>query len=225
MASDVCIVNAAIGGNYAAGQRRLIDSLGQMGYRGGGSFWDAWPDGHGMDELNRYNIKAAVMERALLAPSQHGRILIWLDCTCVAVANLQPLIDRIEANGYYLASSGYSAAQTCTDEQLTAAGVTRDEAMTIPDAATGCIGIDTANPRANAFLHDWIDWARRGLFAGNRVHDVRDSQDYRFLHARQDQSAATLLAHRHRMSLSALGGLTAYWPPTPTTVIAYKGIQ
>lgn len=223
MASDVCIINAAIGGHYPKGQRRLVDSL--VGkYDGDYRLWDTWPEGHGMDEANRYNVKAAAMERAALAPYQHGRILIWLDCTCVAIANIQPLIDRIEERGYYIASSGYSAAQTCTDAQLEAAGYTRDEAMNIPDTATGCIGIDLGNVRAKAFLMDWIAWAKRGLFAGNRQHDLRDSRDYRFLHARQDQSAATLLAHLHGMRLDALGGLTAYWPGTPTTAIAYKGI-
>ena len=221
MASEVCIVNAAIGGNYRRGQNRLVASLNAQGYRDDLSLWQRWPEGHGMDEYNRYNVKAAVLAEAL---NGGHRILLWMDSTCVAVHSIEPLIDRIKERGYYLASSGYSAGQTCTDQQLAAAGVTRDEAMEIPDTATGTIGIDLHNETARAFLLEWIDWARRGLFAGNRMHDTNDSADPRFAFARQDQSAATLLAHKHGMTLDGLGVLTAYWPGTPTTIIAYKGI-
>ena len=219
--SEVCIVSAAIGGNYRAGQRRLERSLKAFSYMGAVQLWEQWPEAHHMDEGNNYNIKAATLARAIL---RRHRILIWMDCTCVATAPLDPLVERIKERGYYLASSGYSAGQTCTDRQLEAAGITRDAAMDIPDTATGTIGIDLTDERATAFLREWIEWARRGLFAGNRMHDIADSADPRFLFGRQDQAAASLLAHKHGMSLDALGGLTAYWPGPPTTVVAYKGI-
>lgn len=222
MGLEVCIINAAIGGNYLSGQKRLLNSLYNGNYDGDAQTWDAWPEGHGMNEANPYNIKPAVMARAL-AMAKH-RILIWMDSTCVATAHIAPLIERIKERGYYLASSGYSAAQTCTDAQLAAAGITRGEAERVPDSATGCIGIDLADQRATEFLINWIEWAERGLFAGSRTHNPKDSQDPRFLFGRQDQSAATLLAHIHGMELDHMGGLTAYWPGTPTTVIAYRGI-
>ena len=219
MASDACIVNAAIGSVYVAGQRRLRASIATH-YGGPFLGYTGFPR-DGYDTTIPYNVKASAMEDAM----HHGfDVLIWMDASCIVTQPIGPLVDRIKDRGYYLASSGYSAGQTCTDAQLEATGITRDQAMDIPDTATGTIGIDLTNERALAFLKEWIQWAKRGLFAGNRMHDVRDSADPRFCFGRQDQSAASLLAHKHDMSLDALGGLTAYWPGTPTTVVAYKGI-
>jgi hypothetical protein len=75
------------------------------------------------------------------------------------------------------------------------------------------------------FLELWTVFAKSGLFNGNRVRDKKDSTHPLFLHARQDQAAATVIAHILKMPLEHLGGLTSYWPPSPIAVIAYKGIQ
>lgn len=222
MASDRLIINAAIGGNYLKGQRRLHTSLLLTGYTGDVAFCDAWPV-PGYDRSNRYNIKAACFDHVL--KTMPHRFLVWMDCTAVAVRSLDPLFERIQERGFYLASSGYKASQTCTDAQLEAAGVTRDQAEGIPDTATGCVGIDMNSDIGTKFLTAWMGWAAGGLFAGLRTHSKQDSADPRFLFGRQDQSAATLIAHMLGMSLDHLGGLTTYWPANSTAVMAYKGIE
>lgn len=216
------IVNAAIGGHYPRGQARLIRSLHDVGYSGEICAMQRWPDGLGRVS-SIYDIKAACLEAVLRTTA--ARIVIWMDCTAVAVRPLDALVQRIRERGYYLASSGYSAAQTCTDRQLEAAGVTRDQAVGIPDSATGCVGVDMHDGIGGAFMGQWLDWSRRGLFAGTRGYDPSDSTDPRFMFGRQDQSAATLIAHGLGMTLDHLGGLTSYWPPSETAVMAYKGIQ
>jgi hypothetical protein len=219
--SDRLIINAALGSHYIKGQNRLVQSLSNTDY-----FGHIWvvdkPPSQDFDLSNPYTVKASAFEHVL---SFGYRFIVWMDASAVAVNNLDPLFERIEQRGYYLASSGYSAAQTCTDAQLEAANMTRDGVVSIPDSATGCIGIDTHNPRSIAFLNQWITWAKMGLFGGSRTHDVRDSKDPRFLFGRQDQSAATLLAFNNGMDLDHLGDLTGYWPPNDTTVMVYKGIQ
>jgi hypothetical protein len=221
MASDKVIINAAIGGNYAKGQERLAKSLNAVGYHGLFARYKMYPV-VGYDTSNPYTIKPSCFEDVL---PRGPRFVIWMDASVIALRDLAPLFAHIEQHGYYLASSGYNAAQTCTDRQLEAIGIDRTQAEAIPDTATGCIGIDTHNERAMTFLREWIEWGKVGLFAGNRLHDHKDSQDPRFLHARQDQSAATLLAWKHGMKLEHLGGLTAYHPAPSSAVIAYKGIE
>jgi hypothetical protein len=219
MESSRVIINAAVGGHYAKGQKRLEGSLSAVGFSGVFVGWDHHPwKGY----ANPYTVKAACFEGIL---RNEFRFIVWMDCTVIALRDLSPLFDHIERHGHYLASSGYNAAQTCTDRQLEAVGIGRTTAEAIPDTATGCIGIDTQNERAMAFLREWIEWGKSGLFDGSRLHDWRDSQDPRFLFGRQDQSAATLLAWKHGMKLEHLGGLTAYHPAPESAVLAYKGIE
>lgn len=222
MGSNRIIINAAIGGNYMAGQRRLHRSLVDQGYTGDVGMFDQYPvDGY--DTNNPYTVKASSFENVLVMKKY--RFIVWMDATAVAVKNVDPLFERIEERGYYLASSGYSAAETSTDIQLAAAYMSREEAASIPDAATGCIGIDTTNAKAMEFITQWIAWAKDGLFGGSRLHSKADSQHPLFKFGRQDQSAASLIAGTLEMSLDHLGGLTTYWPPNKTAVMAYKGIQ
>lgn len=221
------IINAAIGPHYVKGQKRLESSLYAVEFDGVLATWKHHPwDGYG----NPYTVKAACFDQILsnnevLQDVGSFRFIVWMDASVVALRDLSPLFDHIEHHGYYLASSGYSAAQTCTDRQLEAVGINRTTAEAIPDTAAGCIGIDTQNERAMAFLREWIEWGKSGLFDGNRLPDPKDSQDPRFLFGRQDQSAATLLAWKRGMKLEHLGGLTAYHPAPESAVLAYKGIE
>lgn len=213
------IVTAATGERHLKGQARLVASIKRKEWPVHVAAFQGFPLA-GFDESNPYNIKASAMRASITK----GRVLIWMDSSCVAVRPIEPLVSRILERGYYLSTSGFDASQTCTDAQLAAAGITRDQSEGIPDTATGCIGIDTNDRRAMDFLREWIEWSARGLFAGSRGYDPADSSDPRFLFARQDQSAATLLASKHGMDLDPMGDLTCYWPPSDTAVMAYKGI-
>jgi|JI9StandDraft_1071089.scaffolds.fasta_scaffold18965_4 hypothetical protein len=219
------IFNAAVGpgqDHYLKGQSRLMTSLTNVNYQGVTISFDTWPDPN-FDQTNPYTIKAAAFHHILKL--NHPRYLVWMDSSAVVLREPTPLFERIRKRGYYLASSGYSAAQTCTDIQLGVAGYTRTQAESIPDTATGCIGIDTKNSIAMKFLKTWIEWAKLGHFSGSRLHDINDSSDPRFLFGRQDQSAATLIAYSLGMTLDNLGGLTAYHPAPPSSIMEYKGIQ
>lgn len=223
MASDRLIINAVTHGHYQKGQKRLVRSL-DGNHDGDISVYTGWAS-PGYDESNPYTIKAAAMEQHVGGPH---RFIVWMDASCVAIRPLDPLFERIEERGFYLASSGYNAAQTCTDRQLDFAGIGRNWAEAIPDTATGIIGIDLHNKAASTFLFEWIQWAKMGLFDGKRTHSKRDSADPRFMFGRQDQSAATLLAHiwgLHR--LDELGVLSAYDAKNlPDTVcVKYQGIK
>jgi hypothetical protein len=216
----VAIVNAAIGAGYVAGQARLRASIAThakdvsfLGYTG-------FPcDGY--DRSNHYNVKASAMEDAM---RQGFDVLIWMDASCIVTKPIGTLVQRIKERGIYLASSGYSAGQTCTDRQLAAFGIDRDTAMSIPDAASGTVGIDLRSPIGADFLSQWIGAAKAGLFSGSRTHSVEDSADPRFLFGRQDQAIASLIAHKFGLPLDALGELTSYWPPSATSVVSYKGL-
>jgi hypothetical protein len=216
------VINASTGVRHLKGQKRLEASLREH-WGGPVLMYEGWAM-PGYDQSNPYTIKAALFERVI---RDGFTTILWLDASCVAIRNIQPIFDRIQEHGYYLASSGYSAAQTCTDRQLKAVGITRNEAVAIPDTATGTIGIHLNDISASAFIHEWIQWGIEGLFGGSRTHDPSDSADPRFLFGRQDQSAATLLAHLQGMRLDYLGGLTAYDGPNlaDTVCVKYQGIE
>jgi hypothetical protein len=216
------IINVALGYWYPKGQQRLLRSLDAHGFDGHVLAWEQWPT-DGYDTSIPYNCKAAALEVAI---NMGFTRILWLDCSAWAVRPITPLLDLISAKGYYLASCGYSASQTCNDRILSYAGITRDKAMDIPDAASGTIGLDITHPRSLNFARQFIQYAKDGMFGGNRVHDPADSADPRFLFSRQDQSAATLIAHQLGMPLDQLGHLTAYdtKPRNPDTCIVYRGM-
>jgi hypothetical protein len=215
------VINAAIGHWYPKGQARLARSLAKH-YGGHTLLFDRFPT-PGYNESNPYNVKASCFEAAI---AQEYTQILWLDCSAWAIRNIEPIFQRIQERGFYLASSGWDASQTCNDRLLNHHGITRDQSVGIPDTATGTLGIDLNSDKARAFILDFISYARAGMFAGNRVHDIRDSPDPRFKFSRQDQSAATLLAHRHGLTpLDELGGLTTYnHHRTPTACIVYQGM-
>jgi hypothetical protein len=217
-----CIINGAIGHWYPKGQLRLKKSLDKYAPGIDQLLFDKFP-ATDYDTSNPYNIKAACFEQAIALGYEQ---ILWLDCSAWAIRSIEPIFQRITERGFYLASSGYSAGETCTDKLLEYHKITRDEAMPIPDSATGTIGVDLTCIKAKQFIYDFIEYAMDGMFAGNRVHDKRDSQDPRFKFSRQDQSVASLLAYKYKLTpLDELGGLTTYnYHRTPTACIVYQGM-
>ncbi len=195
------VINGAIGGWYPKGQERLSKSL----FEHSPDVRQVLQRRFNLKELsnNPYNIKADMM-----AISVNERTL-WMDCSCWAIKDIQPIFDIIERDGYYLLSSGYNAAQTCNDKCLDYFGITRDEAEKIPDSSTMVFGYDTNNHIGLKFFYEFCKATDAGIADGSRFHD-NQSADPRFLFHRQDQSIATCIAHKLGMKLHSFGEHVAY---------------
>lgn len=148
-------------------------------------------------------------------------LALWLDAACVVVRCLEPLFRQIEARGYVLFQNrDHKVGQWTSDAALARLGLSRDEAMTIPEVNASALGLDLRQPLAQTFLERWHDEARHGVaFRGvpepvrteaeykavkwNTAHRV--SMDARVRGHRHDQSVAGILAHRLGMALAPRG--------------------
>jgi hypothetical protein len=150
-----------------------------------------------------------------------GKLLLWLDSSCVAVRSLEPIFEQIERDGYILFRNGsHRVGEWASDEALGALGLSRDQAMEMPEVNAAVIGLNTSSPVSNSFLERWHRAAREGLaFRGvsDQLHDRKDYQnvkwnrgarvspDPRVRGHRHDQTVAGVLATQLGMRLSSEG--------------------
>lgn len=190
-----CVISVGVGGHYEVGVNRLERSLIYQGYAGDMRFWkNEYPTGcpeHGGD--GQYNFKPFAFREQF---SNGYKIVIWCDASLWAVNNITPLLDYVNEHGLYFFKSGYSLAETATDKLLSVAGVYREELYDVPEFATGLVGVNIENPKGKEFFTKWEDYRAAGLFGGNRIHDLNDSQHPKFRFSRQDQSAASMILYK-----------------------------
>lgn len=192
------IINVGVDGWYKSGSERLEKSLMFNGYAGDTIFWrNTYPPNCPTHKDNPYGFKVAAFREAFKRGYAN---VMWLDCSFWAIQNPMPLFDIIVDKGIFAFRSGYNCAQTCPDNLLKEIGITRDEAEEIPETATGIVGINISNPDGKKVFDYWADLCDRGFFINNRAHDLKDSADPRFLHARQDQSAFSMALYKAGVS-------------------------
>jgi hypothetical protein len=150
-----------------------------------------------------------------------GKLLLWLDSSCVAVRQLEPIFEQIERDGYILFRNGRRrVGEWASDEALSALGLSRDQAMEMPEVNAAVIGLNTSSPLANSFLERWHRAAQEGLAFRGVSEQLRDENDYQDVKGnrnvrvssdprvrghRHDQTVAGVLAARLGMKLSSEG--------------------
>lgn len=189
-----CIISAGVGGWYPQGVSRLERSLMFHGYAGQVMTWkDELPEGCPPNNVDPYAIKVYAFKAALKAGF---RQIMWLDASFWAIKNPHHIFDIINEHGVFAFRSGYNCAQTCTDILLKHSGYSRDEAELLPEIASGMVGLNFDNPDAQNVWAYWEVMCEAGLFRNSRTHNIDESADTRFLHARQDQSALSMAIHK-----------------------------
>lgn len=183
------IINCGVGGWYGHGSRRLRKSLNFVGWAGSEIIYaDEYPPNSYSHDTYPYYMKIAAFEEAIRQGYTH---ILWVDSSFYAVENPVKMFDIISEQGYYFFSSGYNLAQSVNDRALAAVGLSRDEAETVNEWASGCVGIRIDNPDGFALYTRWKELMDAGLSQGSRLHD-NQSADPRFLFHRQDQSLLSL---------------------------------
>lgn len=202
-----CIINASNGfGWYPKGSKRLKESLIYHGFNGDIITFDKFPNNE-FDTNNPYNIKPSAITEVLNMDYTH---ILWLDCSVWAIQNPNPIFDVINDKGYYFWTSGYNAAQTCSDKCLEYFNTNRDIAETYKDCSTSMFGVNVENPLGKEFIYQWLQAAKDGVFNGSREHD-NQSEDKRFLFHRQDQSAATMILNKLNLEITNAGIYSEYY--------------
>jgi hypothetical protein len=188
------IVSTGKNGWYSKGVSRLENSLIHHGFAGRTMFWkDEYPPNSPTHEENPYAFKIFEFEAAM---ATGAKVIMHLDSSFWCIKNPHPIFDLICDKGVVGFRTGYNMAQTSSDAALEWAGFTRDEAERLPEIASGLCGLRMDNPDGKKVFEYWKEGMQLGLFKNSRTHDIRDSADPRFIHARQDQTIWGLAIHR-----------------------------
>lgn len=188
--------------NYIHGLARLTESL-RHNFDGELLAWVGHEAlGSEPHEENPYNFKIHAFIKAMEAGYTS---ILWLDCSCYAVAPLEPIFDHIEKEGYIMQDAGHFAGEWSNDSVLKYFGMCRDEAMNIRMYGNaGFLGLDFTNETARSFFSEWENGMRKGLFKGAWTNtDNSESQDARCRGARHDMSVGSLIAYRLSMKLQS----------------------
>jgi len=213
--SRVAIVNFAQGAWYPRGQARLEQSL---------KDFNAPVDFIGIKSHSEMagcpphkEVPYAFKTHALMkvVNMKKYEIVIFLDSSIYAIKPIEPLLERIEKEGYYFEEAGHWTGTWCTDASLAKMGLTRDEAMKMPMLSAGFVGLRTDHYDAMSFLGQWHNYAQDGVtFKGPWTNaDKKASADPRCQGHRHDMSAASVIANRMGLKLSTCGDFMAYSGP------------
>lgn len=186
-----CLINAAVGGWYPRGTDRLVRSMIYHGWKYDILTWKDEPINEYYQPGNPYTIKAAALAEAMRRGYTH---ILWMDCSLWVTEDPNVLMQQIDAEGGLFIRSGYNLAQTSADEDLLFASMTRDQAELLPELWSCIFGINLETKQGRSFTFIFLEAAKAGVFNTPRTHSNM-STDERFLHARQDQTAATIAYH------------------------------
>lgn len=193
-----CIVSVGIGSWHPVGVLRLEDNLRALGWQGGVLTWkDQYPEGSPSHEQVSHGFKPWAMRAAQLQGKER---VLWLDASVTLKRLPAALFERMAQVGYLFVATHNTVGNFSSDHCLSAFGVSREQARSIPEIATGFIGLDLRFPEMRAFLDEWCAWTERGggsAFNGSKRNDrFQVSADPQVEGHRQDQTVASLIAHR-----------------------------
>lgn len=185
------LINASWGAWYPQGTDRLVRSAIYHGWEHDILTFKNEPINEYFKSEQPYTIKAAALVEAIRRGYTH---ILWLDCSCWFVDNPNKLMNIIDGENGLFIKSGYNLAQTSCDADLEWAESSRDEASQLDEVWSCMFGVDITSERGKAWVNMFLDGAERGVFGTSREHNGASS-DPRFLHARQDQTAASWAYH------------------------------
>ena len=187
-----CLINGAWGAWYPKGTDRLVRSAVHHGWEHDIITYKNEIVNEWFNPNSPYTIKAAMLVEAIRRGYTH---ILWADCSCWFVDNPNVLMQIIDEEGGYFIKSGYNLAQTSADSDLNWAGATRDDAEMLDEVWSCLFGINTETEQGKMWVEAFLSACTAGVFGTSREHNWA-SNDHRFLHARQDQTAASWAFHK-----------------------------
>lgn len=247
---NVIICTIGIGGWYPRGVSRMIERFHQTDPARKIMAWvNTLPLGapagvveNGYD-YSAYCAKPFAMMAAHLAGAD---IAILLDAAFYPIRSIQPLIAHIAQNGYFFCRNGNNVGEWSSDRCLERMGMSREDAFTVEEISSYCVGLNFADGRCVELLQRWCgfagdrltvpgphtnNWRQNPPSSGHATpsHAGRNqgyvSMDHRVKGHRHDQTALSILAHRMGMrELTNRPRFTAYLgSETDETVLINNG--
>lgn len=116
-------------------------------------------------EENPYAFKIYCIQKAIDAGYTQ---ILWLDSSCFAIKNIQPIFDEIERNGMIFQEAGHCLEKWCNDETLKYFDISREAAMSMPMIGNaGFLGLNMSNVGATVFFNEWKKAMEAGMFKGS----------------------------------------------------------
>jgi hypothetical protein len=194
--NERCIVNVSTG-FYVRGQMRLLSALNGDNK----AFWsDRLPEGCPAHHQVPYAFKAfALNETAKRYP-----VLLWLDAAILPGPRpFEDLWQRIERDGYWFSKNGWKNSHWTNHAALPDLGVSPAENETIEHVVATAFGLNLNHPIGKAFLTEYFRMANTKAFCG-------PWRGGKGLQHRHDQTAASVIAHKLGMKLTAAPEWFAY---------------
>lgn len=206
-----CIINVS-DGIHTLGQKRLKGSIESTGFDGDILFWsNKFPPDSPSQNDAPWGFKVYAFKYAFEKGYDN---VLWIDSNGIVIRDLLPLFQTISDTGYFFHSQFVaSVAEWSSDITLSNMGLERTQVRHTPEISAFCIGLSRTHPAARKFFADWKQYCDDGVsFRGLTRPDWRESltndkqqvsQDD-FVHGhRHDQTVASILAHKYRLSLDS----------------------
>lgn len=157
------IISVGIGERYEPYVRRLHRTVDQF-WTGPTLFYEGiYPTGSPTHQESNYAFKAHAIREAI---ARGHTCLLYSDSCVTALANVWPIFDHIEKEGYLLIGDGHRLREWSSDMILHWAGLKREE---IPpettSAAGGFVGMDLEHPTGKMLYEAWTDAVEKKLTA------------------------------------------------------------
>jgi hypothetical protein len=151
-----------------------------------------------LPKVMEYGFKAACINEAM----DHGAdIAIWSDSNMVLLKSFEELVQVILENPVFLMKNAWNVGQWSTPESLTLAGLTRQEAYSIPTVVSGFFAIDLRQERS--FAEEFILHCQNPkILNGPRTIKSPDSRVNDYYGHRHDQIILSIMAHKRGIKLT-----------------------
>ena len=126
--------------------------------------------------------------------------VLWCDASMWAIKDIQPLFDMMARDGYLILSGGNRVGRWCSDACLTAFGVSRDQAMGIPEVMGGAWGIDFQHPAGLALFEQYM--ANLEHHRGDRVNVAGRVSSDPWVGGHRTQAVLSLLAWKMGLNIN-----------------------
>jgi hypothetical protein len=208
-----CIINYAQGCWYPAGQARLRESVSTVG---GGypvlTFTNAAELGCPPHGDVPYAFKPYAFKKAMELGYD---LILWCDASVWAIKPLKPVFDYLEQHSHLFFQNS-NVGRFSSDACLEGFGLSRDDALTMPELTGCCLGINATAPVTQEFFRQYFAKANDGFsFIGAWTNERRQvSSDPRCFGHRHDQTCASIIANRLGMQfLVPHETYFSYWAP------------
>lgn len=216
--SHRCVISLGVGkAIYRDSLLRLEESLRRVRFDGDYLYWDEQlPKGSPEHFDVPFGFKSYCFYEAL---NLGYREVLWIDSACVAIRSLHPVFQLIKENGYVMFNNNYDQmmGQWSSDAALAAHGLTRDEAMAIPEHPCSVIGLDLSSPLGRQFLEGWHQVMGDGITVRGTKDAITSWEDYQAIAWNRDgciSSDPRVRGHRHDQLAAGLVasrlGMTPY---------------